>query len=195
MAQILDLSKRYTQEQIESAAQNTGTSFDLPAGGYICTIIEPVLNDNPAEGKANIELHVDIAEGEYAGYFQQLEDRFAFWGLKGWMSFKESQLGEFQRICMALCNSNPGLQFNPFAPGGVDIDVLRGKSIGVVIGKEEYKSNSGDIREKNKVAKFIEVEKIRSGKYKVPQLKKLAADEAEPKDDGFEAADMSKIPY
>lgn len=180
MAQILDLSKRFTQEQIQTASQNTGASFDLPAGGYICKIIEPLLNDDPDTGKANIELHVDIAEGEYAGYFRQLEDKFGFWGLRGWMSFKESQLPSFQRTCMALCNSNPGLQFNPFTPGGVDIDILKDKLIGVVIGKEEYKANSGDIKEKNVIARFIEVDKIRSNHFKVPELKKYKVPDYDP---------------
>lgn len=173
MAQILDLSKRFTQDEIQAAVQNAGTSFDLPAGGYVCKIEEAILNDDSSNGKANIELHVDIAEGEHAGYFRQLEDRFGFWGLRGWMSFKDSQLPNFQRSCMALCNSNPGFQFNPFVPGGADIDTLNGKLIGVVIGKEEYVSNSGDVKEKNTVYRFTEVSKIKSGKFKVPETKKL----------------------
>jgi len=193
MAQILDLSKRFTQEDIQAASQNAGTSFDLPAGGYVCKIVNSILNDNPDAGKANIELHVDIAEGEHAGYFQQLEDRFGFWGLRGWMSFKFDQLGNFQRICMALCNSNPGLQFNPFAPGGADIDILKGKMIGVVIGKEEYKANSGDIKEKNVVSKFIEVDKIRAKKFKVPETKKLKGVDFDPT--FIPETDETEIPF
>lgn len=193
MAQILDLSKRFTQEQIESASQSAGASFDLPAGGYVCKIVTPILNDG--EGKANIELHVDIAEGEYAGYFQQLEDRFAFWGLRGWMSFKESQLPNFQRTCMAICNSNPGFVFNPFVPGGADVDGLKNKMIGVVIGKEEYISNSGDVKEKNVVSRFIEVEKVRSGKFKVPALKKLPASANEPDPSFVPATNKEEIPF
>lgn len=193
MAQILDLSKRFTQEQIESASQNMGSSFDLPAGGYICKIVEPILNDDPNAGKANIELHVDIAEGDHAGYFQQLEDRFGFWGLRGWMSFKESQLQQFQGTCMALCNSNPGLRFNPLAPGGADVDDLKDKMIGAVIGKEEYKSNSGEIKEKNVIVRFLEVDKIRSKKFKVPETKKLKKSDFDP---GFiPVSDSTEIPF
>ena len=190
MAQILDLSKRFTQEQIEAATQSGESSFDLPAGGYICKIVEPILNDG--DGKANIELHVDISDGEYAGYFQRLSDRFGFWGLRGWMSFKEDQLARFQQTCVALCNSNPGLEFNPFAPGGVDIDVLKGKIIGVVIGKEEYRSNSGDIREKNSVSRFIEVEKIKNKKFKIPETKKL---KTEVFDASFTPTGQDEIPF
>ena len=180
MAQILDLSKRYTQEQIESASQGDTSLPDLPAGGYVCKIIRPILNDDQDAGKANIELHIDIAEGEFAGYFQKLEDRWGFWGLRGWMSFKENQLKHFQRMCVALCNSNPGLQFNPFIEGGADIDALEGKLIGAVIGKEEYRQKSGEIRERNIVSWFTEVGKVRDGIKKIPELKKLKDTSSDP---------------
>ena len=189
MAQILDLSKRFTQEQIDNSYQGSSTFEDLPAGGYICKIVDVILNDDQTSGKANIELHIDIAEGEHAGYFQNLEDRYGWWGLKGWMSFKEEQLANFQRTCAALCNSNPGLIFNPFAEGGVDVDILKDKQIGVVTRKEEYKSSSGEIREKNSVARFIETDKIRDKKFKVPEVKKLKEEEK------FVTADTETIPF
>ena len=182
MAQKLDLSKRYSQEQIDNARQNSASLDDLPAGGYICKIVRPILNDDAASGKMNIELQVDISEGEYAGYFKKLEDKYGFWGLRGWMSFKESEIAKFQQTCVALCNSNPGFKFDPFH-GSVDVDDLEGKLIGAVIGKEEYKSSQGDIREKNVVSRFIEVEKIRAKKYKIPPLRKLKPQFETPEDE------------
>lgn len=196
MAQILDLSKRYSKEQIESITQST-ESFDLPAGGYVCKIVNVVLNDDQASGRANIELHVDITEGAYSGYFQQLEDHFGFWGLKGWLSFKETELSKFQRACAALCISNPGLEFNPFKDGGVDVDILKGKMIGVVTRKEEYRSSSGDLRDKNAVYYFTEVAKIREHKYKVPPKKFLIEKPTgfeEPYDPSFPPSDKEEIP-
>lgn len=177
MAQILDLSKRFTRDQIETASQSNRLIEDPPADGYVCKIVDAILNDDPQAGRFNIELHVDIAEGKFAGYYQQLEDRFGFWGLKGYMSFKESQLPRFQQTCAALCNCNPGLVFNPFAPGGADIDSLKGKAVGVVIGKEEYESKSGDVREKNVVSYFTETDRIKNKKFKIPAIKKLAKQE------------------
>lgn len=173
MAQILDLSTRFTKEELEAAAQTSGTLEDLPAGGYICKIVRPILNDDPASGKANIELQVDIAEGDFAGYFQRLEDRYGFWGLRGWMSFNgPDKVANFKRTCVALCTSNPGLMFDPFIMGGADVDALTGKKIGAVIGKEEYKNNSGDIREKNVISYFTETDKIKNKKFKVPPVRK-----------------------
>jgi len=173
MAQILDLSTIYTQEQIETAKQGSDTLDELPAGGYICKVINAILNNDPEKGRQNIELQVDIAEGDYAGYFQKLSDRWGFWGLRGWMSFKESELGRFEKTCMAFMNSNPGLVFNPFVKGGVDVDKLIGKKIGVVTGKEQYKSNSGDTRDKNVVSYFTEISKIKEGKFRIPKPKLL----------------------
>ena len=173
MAQILDLSKKYSSDQLEAAMQSVGAYNDPPAGGYVCKIVDAILNDNSETGKANIELLVDIAEGEYSGYFQNLEDRFGFWGLRGFMSFKEEALPRFKRTCAALCNSNPGLAFNPFAPGGADIDSLKGKQIGVVTQKEEYQANNGTIRERHRVYFFTEVSAIKEGHFKVPDTKRL----------------------
>ena len=188
MAQILDLSKRYSKEQIDKAREASGSPKDLPAGGYICKIVDAILNDDAGSGKANIELHVDIAVGEFAGHFQALEDRYGFWGLKGWMSFKESQIPRFQQTCAALCQSNPGLVFNPLA-GAVDIDILKGKMIGVVIGKEEY-DKDGDIREKNVVSYFTDVDKIKNNKFKIPKLKKLVQERIK---DDFESIDTESV--
>ena len=55
MAQILDLSKIYTKEQLESATKNIETSYDLPTGGYVCKIVKQVLNNDPVNEKANKE--------------------------------------------------------------------------------------------------------------------------------------------
>lgn len=173
MAQILDLSKRFTQSQVEEAIKNDSKFNDIEAGGYVCKIVDAILNDSADGNKANIELNVDIAEGKYQGYFQSLEDRAGFWGLKGYMSFKESQIGKFTKTCQTIAESNPGYSFNPMAPGGADIDTLKGKLIGVVIQKQEYMSNAGELREKNAVYNITEVSKIREGKFKVPAVKKL----------------------
>lgn len=189
MAQILDLSKRFTKEQITKANEDANVRRNVPAGGYVCKIERAILNDDPANNKANIELHVDIAEGEYAGYFKSLEGRYGFWGLRGYLSFKEASLNQFRKGCMALCNSNPGLVFNPLA-GAVDIDTLVGKQIGVVTVKEEYESN-GETRERDKVYFFTEVSRIKEGKFKVPPAKKLKKDD--PAD--FSSAEKLEIPF
>ena len=91
MAQILDLSKTYTAAQVEEAKKKDSDYESIEAGGYICKIVDAILNTD----KKYIELDLDIAEGNHAGYFQKLEDRAGFWGLKSFMSYKESVLSKF----------------------------------------------------------------------------------------------------
>lgn len=171
MAQILDLSSLGSMEKV--AETYTDNSFeDIEAGGYVCKICNAILVNT--EEKKNIRLELDIEEGPHKGYFTRLEERAGFWGLTGYMSFKDSQLKKFTKLCTAFNISNPGFSFDPFRGGGADVDTLIGKQIGAVIRKEEYMSNKGEIRQKCAVLNITEVEKIRSGVITPPPLKKLS---------------------
>lgn len=190
MAQVLDLSGVYTAAQVEEAKKKSDGFESIEAGGYVGKIVDAVLNKE----KQYIELSLDIAEGNHAGFFQALEDRAGFWGLKSYMSFKESVLGKFLKTCTAINNSNTNYNFDPMRSGGSDVDSLIGKNIGMVIGKEEYKTKKGEIRQKDAINNLTEVSKIRDGKFKVPDLKKLDA----PKDDEFMQIDnnsSSDVPF
>lgn len=179
MSQILDLSHLGTLEQVEEKHPDSGNFEEVEAGGYICKICNAVLVNE--DTKKNIRLELDIAEGPHKDYFTKLEERAGFWGLVGYASFKEGQLGRFTKVCTAFGVSNPGYSFDPFRKGGADVDTLIGKQIGAVIGKEEYMSNKGEIREKSVVSNITEVSKIREGKFKVPKLKKYVPEN----DDSF----------
>ena len=171
MSQILDLSHLGSIEQVQEQNPDNGSFEEVEAGGYICKICNAILVN---EGdKKNIRLELDIAEGNHKDYFTKLEERAGFWGLTGYASFKDGQLGRFIKICTAFGVSNPGFTFDPFRKGGADVDTLIGKKIGVVIGKEEYLSNKGEIREKNVVANITEIDKIKNNKFSIPKLKKL----------------------
>ena len=173
MAQVLDLTKLYTAEQVEEA-KNKDTEFEsIEAGGYVCKIVDAILNLD----KKYIELDLDIMEGPHSGYFQKLEDRAGFWGLKNFMSYKESVLPKFLKTCTVLNNSNANFNFDPMRNGGADVDSLVGKMVGVVIGKEEYKSKEGKIRLKDVATNITEVSKIREGKFRVPDIKKLESND------------------
>lgn len=167
MAQILNLSKYGTKAQVAEA--HPDQYEDITAGGYICTIVDAILDTT----KEYIRLDLDVAEGPFKGYFQALEDRAGFWGLSYYASYKESQLGRFTKLCSCFGLCNPGYEFDPFQNKGVDIDTLKGKKIGVVISKEEYRNRNGEIREKNRAANITEIEKIQKKRYTIPPLKKL----------------------
>lgn len=170
MSQILDLTKIYSAEQVEEAKNKDAEYESIEAGGYVCKIVDAILNQD----KKYIELDLDIADGPHAGYFQKLEDRAGFWGLKNFMSYKESVLPKFLKTCTVLNNSNANFNFDPMRNGGADVDSLIGKTVGVVIVKEEYKSKAGEIRLKDVAANITEVSKIREGRFRVPDVKKLA---------------------
>jgi hypothetical protein len=125
---------------------------------------------------------------------QKMSDRFGFWPLRGYMSFKADQLGRFEQACVVLCTCNPGLEFNPFKQGGVDVDILKDKIIGVVVGKEEYLNRNGEVRENNVVSRFIEVNKIKENKFKIPATKKLKNQEAAFAN-SFTPSNMEEVPF
>ena len=194
MSQVLDLTKMYSAEQAEEAKKKSDDFETIEAGGYVCKIVDAILNQD----KKYIELDLDISEGPHAGYFQRLEDRAGFWGLKNFMSYKESVLGKFLKTCTAFNNSNPNYNFDPMRNGGADVDTLIGKSIGVIIGKEEYKSKAGEVRQKDVATNITEVSKIRDGKFKVPELKKLEDSTTGKSDSDFMTIDpksSGEIPF
>ena len=146
-----------------------GESKMLPAGGYICKIVDAFLEPE----KMYVLLHLDIAEGKYAGYYQKLEDRAGFWGLRYYASYKEPVLNKFIKMCATFETCNPGFSFDPMRGGGADIDTLKGKNLGVTFGYEEYEKKDGTIGTRPYVGTFTEIKKIKGGKFKVPELRKL----------------------
>ena len=58
-----------------------------------------------------------------------------------------------------------------------DESTLKGKKVGLILQEEEYVptggAHAGELRTRLIVQKVVNVETIKSGKYKVPELKKL----------------------
>lgn len=138
----------------------------LEAGGYICTItaVEDV------EDREYLKLEYDIADGEFKGYYRDLYERKNFWGGSFIRSYKETARGFFKKFLNAVEESNPDYRFNN------DERTLRGKSIGLVLGYEEYVGNNGDIKERVYVADILPIADITMKNYVVPKLKKLQGD-------------------
>ena len=53
---------------------------------------------------------------------------------------------------------------------------LIGKFVGLVLGEEEYKNSSGEIKTKLVVSQVKTVEDIKNGNFKIPAPKKLAVE-------------------
>lgn len=193
MPQILDLTKTYSKTDIKKAKEEVAQYDEPAAGGYICKIVYAELK----EDKQYVLLNLDIADGKYAGYYQRLDDRAGFWGLKYYASYKETVLSKFIKLCASFETCNPGFAFDPFRKGGADIDTLKGKTLGVVIGYEEYEKNDGSIGTRARVSNITEVKKIKAGKFKIPELKKVVRTIPTTENESFMTLpdNMDEIPF
>lgn len=155
-----------------------GNGKRLPAGGYVVKYTH--VNDDPK--KEYLYMEFDIAEGEYTGYFEELEERAGFWAGKCYRSYKEKALPMFKRMCSAVTKSNKRFIFD--GNEHADEKTLEGKLTGMVLGEEEYNGNDGSVKTRLYVVREMAADDIREGKYKVPELKKLDEEPAKA-DDGF----------
>ena len=93
---------------IASVQEATGESTRLPAGGYICKYT----NVEDVSEKSYLYMEFDIAEGDFKGYFADLDERAGFWAGKCYRSYKENALPMFKRMCSAVTKSNKGYIFD-----------------------------------------------------------------------------------
>lgn len=163
-------------KQYKDAEASSGGDFErLPAGGYVVRITE--VKDDPA--KEYLSVVYDIAEGEKRGFYSDQWGQEHPFAHRFVMSYKESALGMFKGRLKAIDESN-NTGFEAVAETGLQEQALVGRIVGVVIGYEEYMSDRGEVRERSYVRNVVAASKIRSGDFKVPELKKLAPDQLAP---------------
>lgn len=167
--------------------KEAGDSTRLPAGGYVCKYTK--VQDAP--DKQYLYMEYDIAEGEFKGYYKGLEERAGFWGGKCYRSYKEAALPMFKRMCSAVTKSNKGYIFD--GNKNADETTLIGKLVGMILGEEEYIGNDGSVKTRLVVIREIAVDKIRSGEFKVPELKKLPESD-KPASSGDQSEDFMNVP-
>lgn len=140
----------------------------LPAGGYIARI-KRVEKDG---ARQFLRIEYDITEGDWAGYYADLYERAGFWGGTFVRSYKPRAAGFFRGFLEDVSASNNGVQLIN-ERGEVDEQQLVGKALGVVLGLEEYEGNDGTIKTKLRVQTVLPVERIQTGDYTVPDIKRL----------------------
>lgn len=152
------------------------TSFKrLPVDAYVCKIMN--VNDVPMDAKTGkgdyLKVFFDIAEGEYKGYFKKQYDADTRadkkWPNAGSFirSYKDSALPMFKGFTNALEKSNKGYTWD------YDEKKLKGKTIVLVIGDEEYLNQKGEKRTRNYVASVRSLEAYKAGDFTLPALKVL----------------------
>lgn len=139
----------------------------LAPGGYIVKVLEA--EDFP--NKEYLRLKLDIATGEHKDHYKELDDRFGFWGLYWYMSYKDTALGLFKQGINALRNSNSDLKWEDDAEN--DEKMLEGCTVGAILREEEYLANDGEVKSNVKFFKAISTTDIQEGKYTVPDKKVL----------------------
>lgn len=152
----------------ENIKENSGFER-LPVGGYICAIksVEDVAE------KQYLRICYDIVRGDHKGYFQKLFDgdtrENKRWSGAGAFvrSYKDSAASMFKGFINAVEGSNKNYKWN------WDEKTLAKKYIGVVIGDEEYVTQTGKTRVRNYVVGVHNVETIENGDFRTPELKKL----------------------
>lgn len=150
----------------------------VPAGGYVAEIKN--VYDNTQKGQ--LELNLDIAEGEFANHFETLYNNKGFWALKGFRTYENPTDAKKDEYCKrffkgfitTIEKSNQGYDF---INTNYDEKTLIGKKVGIVLGEKEYVGNDGRVKTKLYVSEFKTLDDLKKGDYKVPELIKLKQDE------------------
>lgn len=155
--------------------------YDRPKPGAYIVRIEHV---EDVESKEYLRIEWDFAEGPYKGENKETFRRAGFWPITLIRSYKEKALPFFKAFKTAVETSNPGYTFSEDR-----LDDLRGKYFGVVLGEEEYRANSGEVRTRLYVAYVHSGQAIRSGNHEDPPPLKTLADRPAPMPNGVTVMD------
>lgn len=168
----MDYSKRPSRETVAFK------EFEpLPIGGYVMKILLAEVKEN-ANGYKWIEIQHDVAEGEYAGYYQNQYknstlDNVKFKGKhiigipQEGHQYYDSQFNNFWRHIYAIEDSNIGFVFDI-----EDLNKLIDKKVGAVFFEKEWEF---DNKKGFSVQchHYEEIVKIKEGNFKQPETKYL----------------------
>lgn len=154
----------------------------LPPGGYICSVANSLFSKSKADNPLLV-LHIDIAEGDFKGFFLRSSNRAKsfhkdfLWDNSAIFrqlifnnidSKKPSPF--FKGLISCFEHNNPSFKFNP---NNFDVLSLRGLLIGFIFAEEEYEKRDKSIGVKTVIKFPCPIDKIRSGDFNLPELKKL----------------------
>ena len=150
---------------------------------YICVITG--VEDFPDREYLKVEF--DILEGDYQSYFTRLAAGLNFWAGSFIRSYKPKAQPFFKGFLTAVKQSNPGFVFNN------DENSLLSKTVGLVIGDEEYVGQDGKVKKRYYVEAVRSVDAIRKGDFNVPELRTLV--KADDSLSGFTPLPDSDLPF
>lgn len=180
-------------------------SVKIPSGGYIGVIKKAEVKSFNGQNGAYEQLHIsfDITEGEFKDYYannyrnQQTEDkkwkgvfRYTIPTDDG-SEYDEGNKRKLKTALESIEESNNGYHWN------WDENTLKGKAIGIILQNKEWEFN-GNSGWSAQPYCITTVEKIKSGKFKVPADKPLNNKTSAPaKADNldFEPIDDDDLPF
>lgn len=152
----------------------------LPPGGYVCNIVNAYLG-NSKNGNKTLYVEVDIAQGDFAGFFKEQTVRLktkypdVTWVSNARLSIptlmKDKIHYRLKNFLVAVKDSNSDLSIEPKS-GVFDIRHLIGKSVGCVFRGREAKATDKDGKHyvNTIVAHSLPVQDILDGDFSVPTV-------------------------
>ena len=156
--------------------ESTGAKA-LPAGGYVCRIMNAKIENAKSSGLPMVVIQFDICEGEYNNFFHDK--------LKADMAYRpDAKYGGIARISAIDEEGKQRKGFNSFC-GAVEksngiklptedtafLNMLKGKMVGIIFGREEFQGNDGGMYWSTKPQFYRSVETIESGNFEIPKDK------------------------
>lgn len=152
----------------DEAQAFTGESVALPPGLYVCKIIMAI--EENRQGKSVLAIAYDIAEGEYAGFYQKRYDANTDpnkkWPAIHRQNTEGNSLPFFKGLMTSIEESNPGYHWN------WDENTLKGKKFGAGMGREEFTANDGQNKWATKIRFIRSVDGLKNAT--VPEDKPLS---------------------
>lgn len=150
-----------------NSIQEAGSYANLPAGAYLCKI----LSVKDVVEKNYLEIHFDILEGEYAGYFKTLLDLTGKDRGVVYKSYSDKAVRFFKAMIVAIEKSNPNFEWN------WNEQCLINKLFVGNFREEDYLDQSNEIRTGIKLAEFRSTEAFKKGEVKLLAKKELSDEE------------------
>lgn len=191
----------FNEEEYKKAQAFDGETVKLPAGGYICKILN-VKNEKSKNGKKMLSVALDIAEGEFSGFFMnQYENRKKTSNPENPAKFPNNAvvryvlegdywLNRFKGLMTSLEKSNDNFSW---LECNHDENKIKGLHIGAIFGEEEYEKMDGSIGTTTKVVQIRSTEAIREGNYNIPEIKKIEKQEDPFDNVGYSSTD--ELPF
>ena len=151
-----------------------GASKKLPAGGYVCRIMDAKIQNAQTSGLPMVVIQFDICEGEYNNFYH---DKY-----KNDLGFRPSAKYQgIARIPAVDAEGKARRGFNSFC-GAVEksndvklptedtafLNMLKNKFVGIIFGREEVQFDDGRIAMVTKPKFYRSTQAIESGDYKTP---------------------------